>query len=183
MGSDATSAVVRDDVSADVERVVAEAAVRDVHLRYCRGIDRLDWALVRSAYHPDAVDNHGPYQGDVEGLIVFLKDLLPSAYESTTHFVGQQLVEVDGDVAWHEAYCRAYHRTPPTDEAPASDSILNIRYVDRMERREGEWRIAKRVVVVDSGRTDPVVGDPGVGTEWVMGTRDRTDPAYDRSAT
>jgi hypothetical protein len=107
MGVDATNAAMRGDVRADLERVVAEAAVRDVHLRYCRGIDRLDWDLVRSAYHPDAVDNHGPYQGDVEGFIAFLHDVLPSAYESTTHFFGQQLVEIDGDVAWHEAYCRA----------------------------------------------------------------------------
>ena len=103
-------------------------------------------------------------------------------YESTTHFVGQQLVEVNGEVAWHESYCRAYHRTRPMDEAPAADSILNIRYVDRMERRSGEWRIAARVVVVDSARTDPVVGDPDVGTEWVLGSRDRTDPSYRRSA-
>jgi hypothetical protein len=181
MGAESNQDVVCGDVNADVERLVAEAAVRDVHSRYCRGIDRMDWDLVRSCYHPDAVDNHGPYKGDVEGFIGWVSGLLP-AYESTTHFVGQQLVEVDGDVAWHEAYCRAYHRSKATDDAPASDSILNIRYVDRMERRGGQWRIAARVVVVDSARTDPVAGDPDVGSEWVQGSRDRTDPSYDRTA-
>ena len=182
MSAETTTAALRADASAAVQRVVDAAAVRDVHLRYCRGIDRLDWDLVRSAYHPDATDNHGPYKGDVDGFIEFLSDLLPTAYESTTHFVGQQLVDVDGDVAWHEAYCRAKHHTKQTDDAPASDWILNLRYVDRMERRAGEWRIAERVVVVDSARTDPVIGDPALGTEWVQGTRDRTDPSYDRSA-
>jgi hypothetical protein len=182
MGAEPNRAIGRGDVNADVERLIDEAAVREVHVRYCRGIDRMDWGLVRSCYHPDAVDNHGPYKGDVEGFIAWVSGLLPS-YESTTHFVGQQLVEVDGNIAWHEAYCRAYHRTKATDGVPASDSILNIRYVDRMERRSGQWRIATRVVVVDSARTDSVAGDADVGPEWVQGSRDRTDRSYNRSMT
>ncbi|WP_221890845.1 nuclear transport factor 2 family protein [Microbispora sp. KK1-11] len=30
--------------------------IHEVVLRYCRGVDRLDMDLVRSAYHPDAID-------------------------------------------------------------------------------------------------------------------------------
>jgi hypothetical protein len=36
-------------------------AIHDVLVRYCRGVDRLDADLVRSAYHSDAVE-HGPYR-------------------------------------------------------------------------------------------------------------------------
>ncbi|MEI6002085.1 hypothetical protein H3V53_34635 [Paraburkholderia bengalensis] len=31
--------------------------------RYCRGIDRIDWDLVRTCYHPDAFDEHGSSGG------------------------------------------------------------------------------------------------------------------------
>ncbi|WP_268959227.1 nuclear transport factor 2 family protein [Paraburkholderia elongata] len=46
-----------------------KAEIREVHTRYCRGIDRMDFDLVRSCYHPDAIDRHGAYEGGVEGFI------------------------------------------------------------------------------------------------------------------
>jgi len=52
-----------------LQNLVDEAEIRQVHIRYCRGIDRMDWALVRSCYHPDAIDRHGAYEGGVEGFI------------------------------------------------------------------------------------------------------------------
>lgn len=177
MTDTALSATVRDP---ELQRLLDEAAVKEVHLRYCRGIDRLDWDLVRSCYHPGAIDDHGPYRGDIEGFIAWAGALL-AGFESTTHFAGNQLVEIDGDVAWHEAYARAYHRTGATADAPAQDWVLNLRYVDRMERRDGEWRIATRILACESERTDPVAGSGELGKQWHPGQRDRTDPSYDRS--
>ena len=37
-------------------------AIREAMGRYCRGIDRLDVDLIRSAYHEDAFDDHGPFK-------------------------------------------------------------------------------------------------------------------------
>lgn len=34
------------------------AAIENVLGTYCRAIDRLDLELLRSVYHPDAVDDH-----------------------------------------------------------------------------------------------------------------------------
>ena len=48
-----------------------QAIVDCIH-RYARGVDRADDELLRSAYHPDAVEDHGAYIGDVDGLIPFL---------------------------------------------------------------------------------------------------------------
>ena len=45
--------------AAALQMLIDEAAIKKVHLRYCRGIDRMDWDLIRSCYHPDAIDDHG----------------------------------------------------------------------------------------------------------------------------
>lgn len=164
---------------ADIQRVIDQAAVRDVHLRYCRGIDRQDWDLVRSCYHPNAIDNHGPYNGDPAGFIEFAQEFL-EVCDTTTHFTGNQLVEIEGDVAWHEAYCRAYHRLKPTETDPAIDWMVNFRYFDRMERRDGAWGIVDRVVIVDTERRDPVPDDGVAPPAWHMGTTDYSDPSYNR---
>ena len=59
------------------------------------------------------------------------------------------------------------------------DSVAGLRYVDRFERRDGEWRIAKRQIVIDWQRDDPVVGGSGARSpETQYGRRDRDDPVY-----
>jgi len=49
----------------DVQLLLAEREIKNVVLRYCRGVDRMDLALVRSCYHPDADDHHGDFAGGV----------------------------------------------------------------------------------------------------------------------
>lgn len=169
-------------VSPEVRGLLDEAAIRRVHLDYCRGIDRHDWELVRSCYHADAVDHHGPFTGGVEEFIEWALTFTQSV-ASTTHFVGNQIVDLDGDVAWHEAYCRAFHRLTATDEAPARDWVVNLRYLDRMERRDGRWKIADRLVVHDSDRWDLVAGDGELSPGWLSGGFSPDDPSYNRSMT
>lgn len=166
-------------VARELQRLLDEAAIRRVHLDYCRGIDRRDWELVRSCYHADAVDHHGPFSGGVDGFIEWALEFVDQV-ASTTHFVGNQIVDVNGDVAWHEAYCRAYHRLRATDASPALDWVVNVRYLDRMERRNGEWKIADRLVVQDSDRRDLVAGTSEIGPEWLSGGFAPDDPSYHR---
>jgi hypothetical protein len=169
------------DLEARLMRLVDEAEVKRVQLRYCRGLDRMDWGLVRACFHPDAIHDLGPFKGTVEEFIPWVSALMPS-FESTTHFGGSQTVEIDGDDAWAEQYVRAYHRTAATEDGPAVDWILNLRYVDQLTRRAGEWRIAHRRCACESQRTDAVVGDAALGPEWLRGTRGPDDVSYERSS-
>jgi ketosteroid isomerase-like protein len=165
--------------SGDVEHLTAQQEIRDVLIRYTRGIDRMDVELVRSAYHPDAHDDHGAYQGDLEGFLAWVQEAL-SYFDSTMHFIGNQLVEVGGDTAHAESYCVAYHRRRARDGEEGHDLVTALRYVDRMERRDGQWRIADRKCVFDWTRRDPIVGEWELGPEVLQGSRDRSDPVYDR---
>ena len=63
-------------------------------------------------------------------------------------------------------------------DAPATDWVVNIRYVDRLEKRNDEWRIADRMVVLDSERIDPVASSSAPLSNPQFGRRDRSDPSY-----
>ena len=170
----------RDAMSNDhaIRDAADERAITHILTRYARAIDRFDMEMLRTVYHPDAYDDHGSYKGDVEGFIVFLNEVLPR-FETTQHFLGNMHIELDGDVAHTETYCQAWHRIAGTDDEPDHDSVTGLRYVDRFERRDGEWRIAKRQIVIDWQRDDPVAGDHGGRSpDTQYGRRDRDDPVY-----
>ena len=76
---------------------------------YCRGVDRLDMALVRQAYHPDAVDHHSGFEGTVDEYVGWLARNL-EFLAGTMHFIGNHHVEFVGtDAAISETYCTATH--------------------------------------------------------------------------
>ena len=56
------------ETTALVRELKDRQEIYDCLMRYCRGIDRLDRDMLLSAYHPDAVDDHGVYVGGVEGF-------------------------------------------------------------------------------------------------------------------
>ena len=51
--------------------VSARDEIRELLTRYCRGVDRMDAELIASAYHPDAIDEHGMTQftGETVGAV------------------------------------------------------------------------------------------------------------------
>jgi hypothetical protein len=144
-------------------------------LRYCRGIDRLDLELVRSCYWPDATDSHGGFSGTRDEFIAWVGKLL-ARFESTMHFVGNVLIEVAGDAAVAETYAIAFHRS--RDARPNLNLIVGVRYVDRFERRGGDWRIARRVCVTEWSRVDDAPGRFPIAPGHVTGRRDRSDVLY-----
>ena len=68
----------------------------------------LCFSLVRSCYHPDAVDDHGDFRGGIDEFLAYIQQGLPR-FERTMHFIGNVLVEPDGDRARAESYIVAYH--------------------------------------------------------------------------
>ena len=45
----------------EIQALLDKQAIREVVLRYCRGIDRLDREMVRDCYWPEAIDEHGSF--------------------------------------------------------------------------------------------------------------------------
>ena len=135
--------------------LVDRELIRELVQQYARGVDRRDYELVRSCYHDDAIDEHGPYVGGVDGFVEFLREQL-ARWTVTQHVIGNSLIELDGDRARVETYAVAYHRTLDTPGRPVHDVTAGCRYVDVMEKRDGTWGIVHRVVVMDWSRRDEV---------------------------
>jgi hypothetical protein len=159
-----------------IEDVVAEATIKDLQIRYCRGCDRMDFELIRSCFHPDATTQYGYFGGSLDDFIAGAEQQLPY-FVSTTHNTGNQIVEVSGDTAWAEHYTVATHRMAADDLGPERDFITAVRYIDRVECRDGDWRIAHRGLILDWMRSDPVVTyEPRPDVQG--GKRDRSDASY-----
>ena len=161
-----------------IDDVLAEAEIRDVQMRYCRAADRMDFELYRTCFHEDAVLDFSFFEGDVEAFIGMARESL-SRFTATTHMTGNQFIQVDGQSAWCEFYTLATHRIAADDNGPERDYVASVRYIDRMERRGGEWRIARRQCVLDWARSDPVP-DYCDGAKTGGLRRDRSDPSYRR---
>ena len=56
----------------NIDELSARGEIANLLACYASGADRGDWALVRACYHADAPDDHGLYQGGVDGLMAFL---------------------------------------------------------------------------------------------------------------
>ena len=163
------------DEEAQLRGLLDKQAIEEVVLRYCRGIDRMDEELVRSCYHPDATDEHGSFTGNVDEFLTWVWKLV-SRHESTFHFVGNILIELEGDLASSESYGVSIHRSRSTE--PARNLMVGFRYVDRFERRGGEWRIGRRVGVTEWARHAPAELQWPVGGGMRSGERGPGDVVY-----
>ncbi len=167
------------DHPAAMRELMDRHEIYDCLMRYCRGVDRLDRDTLASAYHADAVDDHGEYAGPVTGFIDWVFALHSVAQRRTQHMITNHYCEIEGDIAHVESYYifRSLNRTAPFH------NIASGRYVDRFERRDGRWAIAVRVCLVDIMDD---VWDPDGNTEdgkHQPTSRDRSDPSYRRPLT
>lgn len=164
------------ELAATIRELKDRQEILDCLHRYCRGVDRFDRAAVRSAYHDDAIDDHGEYVGGVEGFIDWAFGYHEKHQLRTLHSISNHLCEIDGDVAHAETYF-TFHSV--NREAPFQ-STTSGRYIDRLERRDGRWGIVRRICVINAfGSAFDPEGKAGDGA-FFPSRRDLDDPAYMR---
>jgi ketosteroid isomerase-like protein len=156
-------------------------AIRECLYRYSRGVDRLDAGMIRSAYWPDAVDEHLDFTGNAEDFIAWSFPIM-GTMDQTMHMIGNVLMRIDGDRADVESYFYGYHRVNAPDGSKA-DVIGAGRYLDNFAKRGDEWRIARRLVQTDWFRQYPDSADweaGMLGMKITLGGRHPDDPSYER---
>lgn len=167
------------DIPAGLQALQDKEAIRDCLYRYCRGVDRADAQALRSAYWPDAHDCHGAYRGSADGFIARALPRLRAGGRGV-HQISNILIELHGAIAAVESSFLALQTNAAT---PDLETFLCGRYLDRFERRAGEWRIADRTVVYDwiEERTRPELAQDDVtvfAARQPTGGRMPNDPLY-----
>jgi hypothetical protein len=165
----------------DLQAICDRLEIDHVLKQYYRGVDRTDYDLVRSCFFEDAQADYTPFfKGGLDGFMDYLQG--PTAlggFTRTFHFAGNTLIELAGDVAHTEVYVMAQHTTVDEHDWAGAFVIVWLRYVDRLERRAGEWKIADRRIAVEWIRKD----DAGMWVdvpEAALGRRDLRDAVYAR---
>ena len=159
----------------EVQDLLDKQAIRELMVRYCRGLDRMDADLIASAYHPDAVDDHGgrSFAGvDIGRAIVDWSRELNVVAGS--HHITNQMIRVNGDIAASESYYSGFMLERRDNGSERTIQMVG-RYLDRLERRNGEWRITERLVVPEMVRYLPPSPD---GPHWHFDRRPEPDPSY-----
>jgi SnoaL-like domain len=170
---------VGDELRDQVQRLTDRAEIYDCMQRYARGIDRQDRALLRSAYHDGAIDDHVGFVGEVDEFIDWA-----FGYHSNQiryqHYLLNHTADIDGD----EAHAETYYLFVGTDREPANHiTTSGGRYIDRLQRRDGRWAIVDRVCLVEfMNESQSLLTEEALA--MVAGTRmpshDTMDPSYDR---
>jgi hypothetical protein len=187
----------------ELQELVDRQKIYHVLTSYCRALDRCDVELMKAVYWEDGYDDHGVFAGNAQEFAEFIIRGIQEWFEVTQHTIANIHMELEGDVAHTEAYLFAYHKVAATrpkvegwfgenylkkygslvDAGVTQDFFYGGRYFDRLEKRDGIWRIAKRTVIMDWNLNQPsteIRNDGLFKTLQIVGRRDRQDPIYQR---
>lgn len=183
-----------------MEQMVQELWDRDQILqclhRYARGVDRFDRDLILSAFHPDALDEHGKFVGTPEEFCDWALDMHQNAQLSHQHCLLNHTCDLDGDTA----HAETYFMFTAMNRKGKPLTIGGGRYIDRLEKRDGAWRIAARVTLRDWSNLDSIPDPSDLSTMTSTAhllnaaerafmnagrgpSRDQSDPSYERPLT
>jgi hypothetical protein len=143
----ATDQLTEPEVAA-LRRLLHLSAIQEVMLRYTRAADRNDRELMRTIFWDEGTDNHGMYSGSAEGFFDRARanrDLLSARY----HIIGApRIVEFIGDA---QAKVETYFHYVGAVVGDGGDTLQSCggRYRDVFERRDGEWRVLRRLTIYD----------------------------------
>ncbi|QIX49058.1 nuclear transport factor 2 family protein [Rhodococcus sp. DMU1] len=175
MGTDAMIARLQTDVQYLLDR----AAILDCISQHARGCDRHDSDLIGSAYHADSVDEHGTNTNPGPEYANWANTAHAATSRAHTHNITTHSCEIDGDTA----HCESYVLVGLLQNDGRTVQLINGRYLDRLERRDGAWRIVVRRSTVEwtaTGDASMLRSPVFTKQNFLKGTRARNDLSYQR---
>jgi hypothetical protein len=167
------------ELLARLQNLADRQDILDCHNRFSRGMDRFDRELFLSAFHPDATIAAGVFVGAPAALYVWAEALHDQGQKATHHNLLNHTCEIQGDTAHTETYYLFVGRN--RDD---SNWMAGGRYIDRLERRDGIWRIALRTNAIEWSGMVPSTPIPFADVPDINGNgapvRNKEDPSYQR---
>lgn len=161
-----------------IEYLWDRQAIIDCLNRYPRGLDRHDVELTLSAFHDDAIDEHGHDVNPMPQFAYWANKLHEENFGIHLHNLTTHNCDIDGDTAYCETYVLAGLSTKDRKDV----WLIGGRYLDHLTKRQGAWKISLRKTLIDwvsIGRN--IADDPAMQTfGYPAGTWDKSDPSYAR---
>jgi NAD(P)-dependent dehydrogenase (short-subunit alcohol dehydrogenase family) len=162
----------------DVRYLKDRQAILDVIMRHARGHDRHDTGLMNSCFWDDGVDEHGQFVTAGPDYGDWANGTHSAGYFLHMHNITNHTCEIDGDTAHCETY--VIGAMLPRSKAGRA-TFVSGRYLDRLERRGGEWRIlVRRTTIEVESEGDANWPDNKICETFPKGAWDTGDLSYAR---
>lgn len=170
------------DRQAKLDNLLDRQEILDTLTHFSRGMDRFDRDLFLSAFHTDATIAAGDFVSGPADLYDWASPMHQQGQVATHHNLLNHTCNIDGDTAHTETYYLFVGRN--RDD---SNWIAGGRYIDRLERRDGAWKIALRTNVIEWSGMVPTMDIPFADVPDIhlngAPARDTGDPSYQRPLT
>ena len=133
---------------ARVDELESRSAIRDLVSDYCHGFDKGDYDRFLSIWWEDCVWDIGPPFGRFEGhpgVYEAVHEVLWPAWRETHHLTTNLLINFD-DADNAHSECDVDCMGVLSDETECT--VVGATYRDRLQRREGTWKILQRDVQI-----------------------------------
>ena len=162
-----------------LQRLMDEADCRTLLMRYGPAVDWRDRAALATLFWPDAEVDLGVFKGSGAEAPEFL---MQNASQSLRrwHVSSSLSLEIDGENAHAESYAVTHAITGDTSVEMASHLFLG-RYVDRLEKRDGEWRIASRRYLLHGQISDAYIDNPALAQMAKADDLSPTHPLFSKN--
>lgn len=165
-------------MNGELQELLDKKACEEVILRYGRTQDWLDDAGQASCFWPDAEVDFGFFKGNGEDWVTTVM-----AHEREAprrwHLSTSIMIQVEGNHAKAECYGIAVGGREV--DGAMRDTMYGGRYLDELEKREGEWRISKRTYILDWSHEFPDALATSTGEDFalhVLNIRESGHPMY-----
>lgn len=165
------------ELRAQLREVKDRQDIRDCIVRESRARDRQDIAAIEACWWEDGVDEHG-------AVITRVPDYAAKAnlghrmnFHMTSHNITNHICDIEGDMA----QCESYVVGGLFWLDGKTTTIAMGRYLDRLERRGGQWRMLVRKCTIEMTANCDASWVYSENVKGFLKARwDGQDPCYDR---
>lgn len=130
-----------------------QLAISMLMQRWALARDTGDWEGLRATAHPGAAMTTTWFDGGFDAFIEACRVSWGKGSRSQ-HFLGGTIAQIEGPRAL--AQTRMSINVRSRLDGVEVDAVCLGRFFDRVEKRDGAWRIARRSVIYEKDRIDPV---------------------------
>ena len=159
-------------MTAELETLLAEAAITRLIGRYATTIDWMDWDRLPRIFAEDAeIDFGAMFKGDPARFRPFVA-ALESGYDRRMHMFGLPRIDAAADHA--RADCANVTHTRRKGAEAHEDTLIFGRYVFEAERRNGAWKLTRMTYYLNGmhGSQQPAAD------ESLLNTADGMQPGH-----